>query len=245
LKRSIIVDLDGTLTVDEKAVPYHEKALNKCVAGAVVAAADRGWGVQVLTARGMRTYKNDRALVEEHVKPVASRWLVDRRIPHDSLHVGKPWCGPGGYYVDDRNLHLEEFISRFTGPFAGVPVQLRTTTTPQDLPRAHARLVRLDRWLDVVGFDYGVAPGTLPAVVADDLGGRAEGPADWVLWVDYDPALAPPAAWFAVWGDQLGGQAAPIGHSGGLGLSRFALAPNAGSLAEALTACAKPTGCAS
>src|SRR5690606_8599398 len=120
-RRTVVVDLDGTLTVDIKGVAYPDKPLNDAVAGAVGAAGQQGYGVLVLTARGMRTWKNDRALVEQHVRPGIEAWLAAHDVPHDALQTGKPWCGPRGFYVDDRNLHPEEFVFRFTGPWAGQP----------------------------------------------------------------------------------------------------------------------------
>ena len=37
-------------------------------------------------------------------------------IPYDKLQLGKPGAGPNGWYVDDMNLSLEEFIFKFSGP---------------------------------------------------------------------------------------------------------------------------------
>ena len=146
----VIVDLDGTLTIDEKRVPYPEKRLNDAVAAAVGRAPERGYGVMVMTARGMRTWKNDRAKVEEHVRPGVEAWLAAKAVSPEQVHVGKPWCGPRGYYVDDRNLHLEEFVFRFDGPYADAPVEAVVIGTPDGpLRPVHTRLTHVERWLDV------------------------------------------------------------------------------------------------
>jgi capsule biosynthesis phosphatase len=37
-------------------------------------------------------------------------WLDRHGIPYDELHVGKPWPGRGGFYVDDKAIRPEEFV---------------------------------------------------------------------------------------------------------------------------------------
>lgn len=182
----VVVDLDGTLTVDEPGVAYPDKALDDRVAAAARAARAMGYGVMVLTARGMRTWKNDRALVEEHVRPGVLRWLEAKGVDADEVHVAKPWCGPGGFYVDDRNLHVEEFVFRFGGPLAGKPVAVRLegrAPTPSEL----ARLARVERWLDVCSWSGGRDDGRTPA-------------AELVVTV----GIAAPnvAGWFALHGEE-------------------------------------------
>ena len=36
-------------------------------------------------------------------------WLTRHEIPFDEIHVGKPWPGPAGFYVDDRCMRPAEF----------------------------------------------------------------------------------------------------------------------------------------
>ena len=221
MKRTVIMDLDGTLTVDDKSCEYPNKPVNHRIAEATHAAWDAGWGVRVLTARGMRTYGNDVALVQEHVAPVAAKWLADAGIPHETLHVGKPWCGPGGFYVDDRNLHLEEFAFRFRGPWAGQTVAVHVEGAPVDIVALHRRLARLDRFLEVTSFRYDVEPVSIPSALSADRRIGATPPAPWTLWVSAAPAGAPPAAWFTVYADSLA--RGPVAHLGGHGMACFAL----------------------
>ncbi len=226
MKRSLIVDLDGTLTVDRKGVPYPDKELDADVARAVAAAHASGWGVQVMTARGMRTYNHDRALVEEHIRPSVAAWLALRDVAHDQLHVAKPWCGPGGFYVDDRNLHLEETVARFTGAYAGLRVAVRVRGVVGDPAFVHRHLARLDRWLEVVSFDYG-------DVALDDERVGADVPFDWTLWCTPPGPAAGPAAWFATWAERLT-DAVAVGHAGSDAIAAFALAPGEPTFADAL-----------
>lgn len=179
----VVVDLDGTLTLDDPSLGYPDKPVDVRVAAAVEAARARGFGVMVLTARGMRTWKNDRALVEAHVRPGVEAWLDKHGIRTDQVHVAKPWCGPGGFYVDDRNLHVEEFVFRFTGPLAQVPVRVEVAGRADLGLHERARLLRVERWLDVcawsgLGADRsdGRAPG---AVLAVEVGGTVPNVAGW------------------------------------------------------------------
>ncbi len=36
-------------------------------------------------------------------------WLDRHDIPYDEIHVGKPWGGKGGFYVDDKAIRPSEF----------------------------------------------------------------------------------------------------------------------------------------
>ena len=232
MKRSLIVDLDGTLTVDRKGVPYPDKDVDADVARAVAAAHGAGWGVQVMTARGMRTYNHDRALVEQHIRPSVAAWLALREVAHDQLHVAKPWCGPGGFYVDDRNLHLEEAVARFTGAYAGLRVAVRVHGAVEDPALVHRHLARLDRWLDVVSFDYDRVAHDVGDVALDDERVGANVPFDWTLWCRPPGPAAGPAAWFATWAERLTEPVA-VGHAGSAAIAAFALAPGAPTFADA------------
>lgn len=189
LRRYVVVDLDGTLTVDLKSVPYPEKPLNHAVAEATAAARAQGFGVMVLTARGMRTWKNDRALVEEHVRPGVEAWLARHGVQPDQVQVGKPWCGPRGFYVDDRNLHPEEYVFRFSGPWAGETVAAVVRGQAEDPRAAHERLTRVERWLEVGSWTWADQEVTLDEPLLDQPCA-----ARWTLVLRAD---ADPAGWFA------------------------------------------------
>ena len=240
MKRTVIMDLDGTLTVDDKTCGYPDKPVNLAIADATRAAWAAGWGVRVLTARGMRTYKNDVTLVQQHVAPVAARWLADAEIPHETLHVGKPWCGPGGFYVDDRNLHLEEFAFRFRGPWTGQTVSVYIEGPPADLVRLHRGLARLDRFLEVTAFRYELGHESVPSALSADRRIGAADTTPWALWTPGTPQGAPPAAWFTVHAEGL--KCGPIAHLGGHGMTPFALVDVSVSTLEQAFAHARETG---
>lgn len=110
---SIVIDLDDTITINNKKYSYENKPLNKDVLR-TLRSVKEDFEVTVLTARNMRTYGGNKNLIEKNTRGKIEDWLLRNTVPYDELIVGKPWCGPNGYYVDDRNLHIEEFIFKFS-----------------------------------------------------------------------------------------------------------------------------------
>jgi capsule biosynthesis phosphatase len=151
--RWLVVDLDGTLTQDLPGVGYPAQPPVGPVVEAVRRAQAQGFRVRVLTARGMRTWEGDVAAVEREVRPGVQAWLGAQQVPHDAVTVGKPWCGPGGFYADDRALHPEELVFRFCGPWAGLEIGALLTEPVSPGP-ARLRVRRIERWLELTN-----APG--------------------------------------------------------------------------------------
>lgn len=156
-----LVDLDGTLSRDLSGVPYPQRPAHDDVVAAVKRVAERGERVVVFTARGMRTHGGDREAVERHVRPDVEAWLQRQGVPYHDVITGKPWCGPAGFYVDDRALHPEEFAFRMAGPLAGTRTRLQAAPG-LDL----ARVSRVGRWIEVA--DEGATH--VMAVFRDDPG---------------------------------------------------------------------------
>lgn len=107
--RRIIIDLDGTLTVDSPDVDYWEKPVNLQVVARLREYKNLGFEVVVFTARNMRTYQGRVDLIRANTLPLIETWLVENNIPFDEIVVGKPWCGTDGFYVDDRAIRPDEF----------------------------------------------------------------------------------------------------------------------------------------
>lgn len=184
-KSLIVLDLDGTLTRDRKDAPYPEKPPREPVHAAARAAQARGYGLLVATARNMRSFQGDLERIRAHTLPLARAWIARHGLTPDDVIGGKPWAGPRGFYVDDRALHLEEFVWRFTGPLAHAPVAVAAETPPDG--EAHEAAQRLERWLHVAAYRY--PDGPLPPEAAEDPLVGAEIPPDaWRL--AYDPAQA-------------------------------------------------------
>jgi hypothetical protein len=86
---TIVMDLDGTLTVEQRGVPYADLLPNV----AVVDTLRRYHAINAVTL------------------PEIIAWLQSHDIPFDEVHVGKPWPEAGGFYVDDRAIRPDEFVS--------------------------------------------------------------------------------------------------------------------------------------
>lgn len=69
-----------------------------------------GWRIVFFTARRMRSLGGNLGSITALVVPELVDWLNTHAIPFDEIHVGKPWPGQNGFYVDDRAVRPEEFV---------------------------------------------------------------------------------------------------------------------------------------
>ncbi|MDF1631545.1 hypothetical protein [Mycoplana sp. MJR14] len=108
-KPKIVVDLDGTLTLPGGGKDYAEHLPNEAVVERLREYRVKGFEIVIHTARNMRTHSGNVGLINVHTLPTILAWLEKHDVPHDEVHVGKPWCGNGGFYVDDRAIRPDEF----------------------------------------------------------------------------------------------------------------------------------------
>ncbi|WP_340302354.1 HAD hydrolase family protein [Roseobacter sp. HKCCD7870] len=108
--KTIVIDLDGTLTIESNA-PYHEKIPNRQVIEVCRKYHDIGYKIVIFTARNMRTHKGDIETILADTYPIIIEWLKKNNVPYDEVVVGKPWCGEDGFYVDDKAIRPNEFVS--------------------------------------------------------------------------------------------------------------------------------------
>jgi capsule biosynthesis phosphatase len=57
----------------------------------------------------MRTFSNSVGKINAVTLPIIIAWLERHEEPFDEIHVGKPWCGHDGFYVDDKAIRPSEF----------------------------------------------------------------------------------------------------------------------------------------
>ena len=107
----IIIDLDGTLTVESDA-PYEEKLPNQPVVETCRRYKSVGFSIVIFTARNMQSFDGDHRKITEHTLPIILNWLSKHDVPYDEVIIGKPWCGSAGFYVDDKAIRPDEFISK-------------------------------------------------------------------------------------------------------------------------------------
>jgi capsule biosynthesis phosphatase len=106
--KKIVIDLDGTLTIDSDA-PYEAKKPNTEVIEQLKRYASEGFYIVVMTARNMRTYESNIGKINVYTLPKVIDWLKKHEVPFDEVIVGKPWCGFDGFYVDDKAIRPSEF----------------------------------------------------------------------------------------------------------------------------------------
>ncbi len=107
---TIVMDLDGTLTVEAPGVPYAELSPNTAVVAKLREYRAQGFKVAIYTARNMRTHAKSIGAINAQTLPGVIAWLQAHDIPYDEIHVGKPWPEAGGFYVDDRAIRPDEFV---------------------------------------------------------------------------------------------------------------------------------------
>lgn len=108
--KRLVFDLDGTLTIDAPGVAYPDKAPNLELVAILRDYHRKGFEIVIATARNMRTHAGNTGKITKHTVPVIIDWLTRHDIPFDELHVGKPWCGTEGFYIDDRAIRPDEFV---------------------------------------------------------------------------------------------------------------------------------------
>ncbi len=109
--KRLVIDLDGTLTREDPTRGYAEKEPDLAVIARLRGYQADGFTIIIQTARNMRTFENSIGRINAHTLPVIIEWLRRHEVPYDEIHVGKPWCGTEGFYVDDRAIRPSEFIS--------------------------------------------------------------------------------------------------------------------------------------
>jgi len=106
--KKLIVDLDGTITKGDTS-DYRNVSPNLDVIEKLRIYKNLGYEVIIQTARNMRTYEGNVGKINIHTLPIITEWLDRHEVPYDEIHVGKPWCGFKGFYVDDRAVRPSEF----------------------------------------------------------------------------------------------------------------------------------------
>lgn len=106
----IVVDLDNTISVADASRSYEDVLPREDVIAQLRAYKEQGFEIVISTSRNMRTYKGSVGKINVFTLPVILDWLKKHDVPHDEVIVGKPWCGHGGFYVDDRAVRPDEFV---------------------------------------------------------------------------------------------------------------------------------------
>ncbi len=105
--KRIVFDLDGTLTLDEPG-PYPDKRPRPEMCALVRDYHAKGFTIIIASSRNMRTHGNSVGVINARTLPGMIAWLERHDVPFDEIHIGKPWCGEDGFYVDDKAIRPSE-----------------------------------------------------------------------------------------------------------------------------------------
>ncbi|HEB7544029.1 TPA: HAD-IIIC family phosphatase [Campylobacter coli] len=109
--KTLVIDLDGTLTIDEENVDYVNKRPNVALIQTLKDYKKQGFKINIFTSRNMRTFNGELEKIKIHTLPIIITWLKKHDVPYDEIIIGKPWCGYEGFYVDDKAIRPSEFIN--------------------------------------------------------------------------------------------------------------------------------------
>ncbi|CAN5466043.1 HAD-IIIC family phosphatase [soil metagenome] len=109
--KRLVFDLDGTLALDDPERPYPEREPNLPLIARLREYRAQGFTIVIASARNMRTYGGQIGLINANTLPVILDWLAAHDVPYDEVHVGKPWCGTDGFYIDDKAVRPSEFVA--------------------------------------------------------------------------------------------------------------------------------------
>ena len=165
MKNKIIIDLDNTITIDDKTKDYWEKPVNIRILEALNNARIN-YDIEIFTARNMLSFNGDLDKINRITKPIAEKWLSENNINYDNIKFGKPYCGPGGYYVDDKNLSIEEFSFKYNNVFKSksVDIVIPFFNEAKNVLAVYNDISRLDRLFEIRKFilvDNGSTDNTL------------------------------------------------------------------------------------
>jgi capsule biosynthesis phosphatase len=109
--KCIVFDVDGTICAIKKSdEDYIDVLPNADVVQRLREYREEGFYIILATARNMNTYNGNVGLIGAKTAKTLLSWLDKHNIPYDELHVGKPWAGKGGFYVDDKAIRPDEFV---------------------------------------------------------------------------------------------------------------------------------------
>lgn len=108
-KKTLVVDLDDTLTIDESSIDYEEKQPNLPVIRRLRDFKGLGFKITINTARNMKSFNGNIGKINVVTLPIIINWLDKHDVPYDEIIVGKPYCGADGFYIDDKAIRPDEF----------------------------------------------------------------------------------------------------------------------------------------
>lgn len=110
-ERCIVMDVDGTLCpIRSPEQRYPDLEPYAEVVTQLKNYRELGFYIILYSARNMKTYDGNVGKIVANTGKEMMEWLDRCEIPYDEIHLGKPWPGRGGFYVDDKTIRPDEFV---------------------------------------------------------------------------------------------------------------------------------------
>ena len=110
---SFVFDIDGTLCpIKKKEERYEDLIPYAEMVEKIQYYHEQGAKIILFTSRNMNSYQGNIGLINKHTAKILSEWLDKWEIPYDEIIYGKVWPGHKGFYVDDRTVRPDEFLSK-------------------------------------------------------------------------------------------------------------------------------------
>lgn len=110
---SFILDIDGTICpIKGKDEKYEDLIPYENVVEKIKYYSDNGAKIVLHTARNMNSYDGNIGKINANTAKTLLNWLDKWEIPYDEIFYGKPWPGHKGFYVDDRTIRPDEFLTK-------------------------------------------------------------------------------------------------------------------------------------
>ncbi|MBT3324097.1 capsular biosynthesis protein [archaeon] len=109
----LVIDLDGVLCkIKSSEQEYSDLEPIPEVIERIKLYKKEGFHIIINTSRNMRTYKGNLGKINANTLKTIFQWLDHHNIPYDEIHIGKPWCGKEGFYIDDKAIRPSEFLNK-------------------------------------------------------------------------------------------------------------------------------------
>jgi capsule biosynthesis phosphatase len=107
--KKIVIDLDDTISKTENGDYKNSLPISEVI-DLLKKYRESGFEIAISTSRNMRTFNGSIGKINAVTLPIIIDWLQANEVPYDEIHIGKPWCGDGGFYVDDKAIRPSEFL---------------------------------------------------------------------------------------------------------------------------------------
>ncbi len=106
--KRLVMDIDDTISSTENG-RYADAKVIAATREKMLEYKAMGFEIVLFTARNMRSFESNVGRIAAVTLPILVDWLNRHDIPYDEIHIGKPWCGHDGFYVDDKAIRPDEF----------------------------------------------------------------------------------------------------------------------------------------